>query len=148
MRPSRAPSLLALIAFAALLLAVPSVGAGGSGFDSKNLPAGGSYSFTFTEAGAFPYVCTLHAKMEGRVEVDANATLEGNATVAMKDNSFDPPVLRVKPGTTVTWINQGRQVHNAVGGDSANASKVPGLTVPAVVAALLIAGLVLRRRAP
>jgi len=33
-------------------------------------------------------------------------------TVEMKDNSFAPQGIRVKPGTTVTWVNKDPAVHN------------------------------------
>ena len=33
-------------------------------------------------------------------------------TVEMKDNSFEPQGIRVKPGTTVTWVNNDPAVHN------------------------------------
>ena len=34
-------------------------------FDSKSVPAGGSWSYTVAETGEFPYVCTLHPGMKG-----------------------------------------------------------------------------------
>src|SRR2546425_10488445 len=30
----------------------------------------------------------------------------------MKDNSFEPQGIKVKPGTTVTWVNRDSAVHN------------------------------------
>ena len=33
-------------------------------------------------------------------------------TVEMKDNSFEPQGIRVKLGTTVTWVNKDPAVHN------------------------------------
>lgn len=40
----------------------------------------------------------------------------GNAevTVVMRDNTFEPKVVRVDPGTKVTWVNKGANVHNVV----------------------------------
>lgn len=35
----------------------------------QNIPAGGSYSRTFAAAGTFPYTCTIHSGMAGRVIV-------------------------------------------------------------------------------
>ncbi len=43
----------------------------GDGFDSGTLSHGQTYSHTFTTAGSFPYVCTLHPFMKGSVTVDA-----------------------------------------------------------------------------
>ncbi len=42
----------------------------GEGFESPVL-AEGSFSHTFTVAGSYPYSCTLHPFMDGRVEVVA-----------------------------------------------------------------------------
>lgn len=40
-------------------------------FKSKVLDTGDSFSFTFTKAGAYPYFCSLHPHMTGRVLVSA-----------------------------------------------------------------------------
>lgn len=39
-------------------------------FDSGNLPAGGTFSYTFEEKGTFEYSCTIHSNMEGKVVVE------------------------------------------------------------------------------
>ena len=39
-------------------------------FDSGNIPVNGSYSYTFTSAGTYPYYCTYHAGMTGTVVVN------------------------------------------------------------------------------
>lgn len=38
-------------------------------FNSGNIGSGGTYSFTFTKAGSFPYRCTIHSNMTGTVTV-------------------------------------------------------------------------------
>jgi plastocyanin len=38
-------------------------------FGSENLNQGNSYSFTFTQAGDYPYTCTIHPSMKGAVTV-------------------------------------------------------------------------------
>jgi plastocyanin len=38
-------------------------------FDSGNLAANGTYSYTFTKAGTYPYHCTIHTYMKGTVIV-------------------------------------------------------------------------------
>ena len=38
-------------------------------FKSKVLDTDEKYSFTFSKAGAFPYFCSIHPKMTGRVVV-------------------------------------------------------------------------------
>jgi plastocyanin len=46
----------------------------GDGLSSPVLHTGESYSFTFTTAGTYSYICTIHPKMTGTVEViDPNA---------------------------------------------------------------------------
>ena len=44
-------------------------GEGGLGPQSDRLGNGEGYSYTFTEAGTFPYHCTPHPSMKGTVEV-------------------------------------------------------------------------------
>ena len=39
-------------------------------FDSGNLPAGGKFTYTFTQAGAFEYYCKIHPYMNGRIAVE------------------------------------------------------------------------------
>ncbi len=41
----------------------------GTGFVSKTLSPGKTYTKRFTRAGSFPYVCTFHAGMKGTVAV-------------------------------------------------------------------------------
>jgi len=38
-------------------------------FKSKVLDTGDKFSFTFTTAGTFPYFCSIHPKMTGKVIV-------------------------------------------------------------------------------
>lgn len=40
-------------------------------FDSSNLSPGGTYSYTFTQAGVYPYYCRIHPFMQGNVTVTA-----------------------------------------------------------------------------
>jgi len=37
--------------------------------ESATLEQGQSYSFTFTDAGTFPYHCSIHPSMQGTIEV-------------------------------------------------------------------------------
>jgi plastocyanin len=41
----------------------------GAGWDSVAIASGGRFSFTFQNAGTFPYHCTIHPGMVGRVVV-------------------------------------------------------------------------------
>ena len=39
-------------------------------FDSDDIDPGGTFEFTFEEAGEYPYVCKIHASMNGTVTVE------------------------------------------------------------------------------
>lgn len=43
---------------------------GGATWDSGVIPPGGSFSFTFDNAGTFPYLCTIHPFMTGSITVE------------------------------------------------------------------------------
>jgi plastocyanin len=45
----------------------------GGQFGIDSFSPGATYSFTFTKAGTFPYACTIHAGMTGKIEVVAKA---------------------------------------------------------------------------
>jgi plastocyanin len=45
----------------------------GAPFGTDTLNPGGTYVFTFAKVGSFPYACTIHAGMVGRVQVVAKA---------------------------------------------------------------------------
>jgi plastocyanin len=36
-------------------------------FDSKNLDTGKSWSYTFTTAGTYPYICSVHPSMQATI---------------------------------------------------------------------------------
>jgi len=42
----------------------------GTGFESEPLETGGSYVFTFEEAGTYDYICSIHPSMAGRIIVE------------------------------------------------------------------------------
>jgi plastocyanin len=46
------------------------VTAAGGAFDSGNLDVGGSFTFTFTEPGTYPYVCAYHDEMQATIVVE------------------------------------------------------------------------------
>lgn len=46
--------------------------------DSGTIEPGGSFSYTFTEAGTFDYQCAFHPQMVGQVIVDPNAPATGS----------------------------------------------------------------------
>ena len=52
--------------------------------------------------------------------VDLRAKTTGNypeVEVAVKDNDFVPAAIRINPGTTVKWVNQGRSAHDILPAD-------------------------------
>ncbi len=57
---------------------------------------------------------------EFRTVVDLRAKATGEypeVAVAVKDNDFVPPAIRIDPGTTVKWENQGRSAHDILPAD-------------------------------
>ncbi len=47
-------------------------------FNSGNLNNGQSYSYTFNQAGSFPYHCGIHPSMTGTIVVSATAPVSSN----------------------------------------------------------------------
>jgi len=43
-------------------------------FDSGNLGSGKSFSYTFNQAGSYPFHCGIHSSMKGTITVQAGAT--------------------------------------------------------------------------
>jgi plastocyanin len=100
-------------------------------FDTGLIDPNGEASFTFDAAGSFPYYCTLHGTADGggmaaNITVVADTGIVPAPTVAAEaeevtvdalDFSFDPVVLTVEAGTTVTWINVGAVQHSATASD-------------------------------
>ncbi|HWG90342.1 MAG TPA: hypothetical protein VNZ52_05765, partial [Candidatus Thermoplasmatota archaeon] len=110
---------------------------------SPTIQKDGVWSHTFTTEGEYPYICTFHPNMKGRITVTANANVTGTATVDMIDNDYIPRNVQVAPGTNVTWVNLGKQPHN-VRGEAPASAPAPGLLL--VGAGLLGVALLLRRR--
>ncbi len=55
------------------------------------------------------------ARVERRVKTGAERRVEAvrkTVTIHIGDNLFTPPSLNVAEGTTVRWINDGRNTHN------------------------------------
>lgn len=69
-------------------------------FDGQMAP-GGSFSFTFSDAGTFDYVCKIHPAMQGTVVVEAAAASPGASQLpdgAMGSGSGDRMPLNVVLG--------------------------------------------------
>jgi len=64
-------------------------------FDTGILNAGESDSVTFSEAGSFDYICTVHPQMTGTVVVEAAGTTEPSPTIG------DPVTVTPAPTDTI-----------------------------------------------
>lgn len=102
----------------------------GAGFDTGIMQPGDVVTLTFAVPGSYPYSCQIHPEMVGEVIVrgangsvpsanDAASqatpgaspqatpeTSAGEAAVVIDDLAFDPEVIQVRVGTTVTWTNR------------------------------------------
>lgn len=83
---------------------------------------GDTTATTFTAEGDVAFVCEIHDAMRGIVHVDAARAApkplpppeKGEYVVNITASRFDPPAIRIAPGSTVTWVNVDRQTHNVV----------------------------------
>lgn len=102
-------------------------------FDSGILPPGAKFSYTFEREGKYMYYCSLHPFAIGEIIVsdsfnnkninDKNIVRipEGSSLADCRfnidsDKCFDPGILKVKKGTTVTWINDDNTSHTVTSG--------------------------------
>jgi FtsP/CotA-like multicopper oxidase with cupredoxin domain len=80
-------------------------------FQSPTLGHGGTYTQPFTTAGTVAYHCKIHGtSMAGTIVIDPTAPA-GNRTVTIGDNFFNPASASIRPGASVTWINNGNFDH-------------------------------------
>ena len=72
---------------------------------------------TFVQTGAVAIsvaVAGCTGSMDGGGEDGTDDGGSGSQTVTMSGTSFQPRTLRVDPGTTVTWTNDGSAGHNVI----------------------------------
>lgn len=74
----------------------------GCGSDSSSNATATSSSVEHATANELPITGVVDER--GKAEV----------TIEMKDNTFNPKVVRVDPGTKVIWTNKGANSHNVV----------------------------------
>jgi plastocyanin len=96
-------------------------------FDSKNLTTGGTFSFTFNQAGSFAYHCAIHTRMVATIVVTGAASAP---TTANAPSATGSPPTSVLPKTGAVRSNRGRDL----------------LIVLAVAAAVIAGGITLRSR--
>ena len=104
-------------------------------WDSGRLSNGGSFSFTFTESGAFKYFCSIHGSSmtatvtvtDGETEAEPTPTPEPTATAEPAASTLDIFYARhldltISAGTSITWTNRDEVAHTVTAGDSPKAS--------------------------
>ncbi len=74
-------------------------------FDSKNLTTGGTFSFTFSQAGSFAYHCAIHPRMVATIVVAAGNTAP---TTANAPSATTAPPSSVLPQTGAAQDNRNR----------------------------------------
>jgi plastocyanin len=67
----------------------------------------GGIALGFAFAGILTVVAPAHARVPSVHKV---------VTVSIRDNTFSPANLSIEDGTTVRWVNDGRNVHNVTPG--------------------------------
>lgn len=109
----------------------------GSGLDSGTLQSGQGYSHTFTSAGDFSYICSLHPFMKGSVTVQAAGGEGGSGSTG------EPPAATA-PSSESSAVTS----PDAAGSDTQLPSTgMPVWPLLTVGGGLLLAGTLLRRRA-
>ena len=121
--------------------------AGAAVFDSGNLAAGASYSYTFTAPGTYLYHCNYHSWMKGTVVVKAgssSAASPAGLKVSMPNGAGNPNgapgyspdkiTLVIGVNNTVTWTNNDTAHHTVTstsapsGGSFNSGDMAPGAT--------------------
>jgi len=120
------------------------------GFSSPMIPQNGTWSHVFDAAGERAYHCHPHPFMEGHIFVESGAPAAANVTVHIRDYSFQPFTIHIRPGTNVSWVNDDADEHMVtesmlMSTTSSVPSDAPAPMAPVMGLAILGAVLVLRR---
>lgn len=88
------------------------------GILGDDMQANETWSHTFTEETTFEYHCHPHPWMQAKIVVVAsdgsppqNHTINVIEPENFEEWDFDPEELTIMVGDTVTWVNQGAQMH-------------------------------------
>lgn len=75
---------------------------GGGPLDSPNMAKGDTWSFTFTQAGSYPFFCALHPDMKGSVTVTGAAAPTTTAAPMPGHGMEEPTTTTAPPASTPT----------------------------------------------
>ena len=90
---------------------------GGALFSSGHIGPDGTFTYTFKEAGTFPYYCEIHQPdMKGTIVVQQGVSGPDTVTVAMENLQFHPQQDTVATGTSVLWVNHDNVDHTVISG--------------------------------
>ena len=148
----------ALLLLLPLLFALPSASASETElWDSGELEQGANWTHAFSMATNDMFYCKPHSPDKGfadftgwvNVSDDADASAE-DVTIYINDFSYEPRAVLIKPGTSVTWVNNDSATHTAtkmdMGGHDDEEKESPGFAVGATVGALATALIIARLR--
>jgi plastocyanin len=92
------------------------VGGGTKELNSGPISGGSQFGHMFSNAGAFPYCCTIHGcvVMSGTVTVANGNPTSADVNIIVNGSSFafSPTSISVAPTGTVTWHNMTGTNHN------------------------------------
>jgi plastocyanin len=115
----------------------------GDGLASGTLQSGQSYEHTFATAGTYSYICSIHPFMKGSVTVQGASS--GGGGGGSTDGSTQDPSASTAAGSESSAVTS----PDAAGSSTQLPSTgMPVLPLLAVGLGLLVAGALLRRRAP
>lgn len=80
---------------------------GGTADNPTLIPPGKTFTYTFDEAGEFPYFCTLHPAMVGTVMVAGEGGSNGGNGGAMEENEIEAEL----DGSTYTIMSKSETAH-------------------------------------
>jgi plastocyanin len=91
-------------------------------FDSGTIKPGDTFTYTFgtfISEGSFPYYDAFHSmvSMRGDIAISTDADYKRDTLlVVMQKNTFQPSCPKVRPGTTIKWVNKDTVNHNVTSG--------------------------------